>query len=251
MYVNGAGVYDHLMGEAPYEEWLRWTKRYLEKEGITTPTIADIGCGTGTLMSMLIAEGYDVQGIDVSQEMLAIADEKIRANNGVSPRLRTQNMAALQLDEPVDVMIVYCDALNYLLEETEVVEAFHAFYQNLKAGGGLLFDIHSLYKMKQEFPYFSYGDGGENVALIWNSFPLEDMSNAVEHELTFFERQVNGHYLRYDECHQQRTFSISTYERWLQSAGFKDIEITADFEQKTPTATSERIFFTAKKAFHN
>ncbi|WP_245723028.1 class I SAM-dependent methyltransferase [Natribacillus halophilus] len=235
------------MGDAPYEQWLTWTTKYLDEREADIPSIADVGCGTGTLMSMLLSRGYDVQGVDVSPEMLAIADEKIRTQNGISPRLRAQHMSFLELDQPVDVIIVYCDALNYLQDETEVQQAFHAFYKSLKPGGSLLFDVHSLYKVEQQYPGFTYGDAADELALIWNSFAGEDVPGTVEHELTFFERRADGKFARYDELHRQRTFSMAQYTDWLERAGFAKPEITADFTRFAPQTESERIFFAAAK----
>ncbi|QQK75798.1 methyltransferase domain-containing protein [Salicibibacter cibarius] len=245
---NGARLYDYLMeDEAPYHQWLAWTIAHLEEMKFSAPAIADVGCGTGTLMSMLLSRGYDVQGIDYSQEMLAVADEKIRAYNNVAPDLRAQHMSYLQLEKQVDAIIVFCDALNYLADEAEVKQAFRAFYDHLTPGGRLLFDVHSLSNMNHHFPGRTYGDAATDVSLILNSFSVDDVPGAVEHEMTFFERLSNGDYRRFDELHRQRTFSVADYEQWLQAAGFEQIEITADFTKQPPQADSERIFFSIRK----
>ncbi|QQK79659.1 class I SAM-dependent methyltransferase [Salicibibacter cibi] len=248
MYGNGARLYDYLMeDEAPYRQWLAWTLTHLEGMNVSAPAIADVGCGTGTLMSMLLTRGYDVQGIDDSQEMLAVADEKIRAHNNIAPHLRRQHMSYLQLEKQVDVIIVFCDALNYLADETEVKQAFRAFYDHLTPGGRLLFDVHSFSSMQHHFPGRTYGDAGTDVSMILNSFSDDDVPGAVEHEMTFFERLSNGDYRRFDELHRQRTFSVADYEQWLQASGFEQIEITADFTKQPPQADSERICFSAGK----
>ncbi|WP_160112330.1 class I SAM-dependent DNA methyltransferase [Salicibibacter kimchii] len=249
MYGNGSRLYDDLMeDEAPYRQWLAWTSAHLDEMNVPAPMIADVGCGTGTLMSMLLSQGYDVQGIDYSQEMLAVADEKIRAHNNVTPHLRAQHMSYLQLEKQVDAITVFCDALNYLYDEEEVRKAFRAFYEHLTSGGCLLFDVHSLLKIQHHFPDRTYGDADTNVSMILNSFSVDEVPGVVEHELTFFERLPNGDYRRFDELHRQRTFSITDYKQWLQAAGFQHIEVTADFTTQPPQADSERIFFSARKS---
>ena len=69
------------------------------------------------------------------------------------------------------------------------------------------------------------------VSYIWNSFPGE-LPDSVEHELSFFVLdEQTGKYDRFDELHYQRTYSVQQYSDWLKAAGFKILEICADFER--------------------
>jgi len=70
-YEQFAYIYDELMQDVPYDQWVDWVKAYVP----TGSTIADIGCGTGTA-TLALAEHYEVLGIDLSEEMLEVAQEK-------------------------------------------------------------------------------------------------------------------------------------------------------------------------------
>ncbi|GAK04148.1 methyltransferase [Geomicrobium sp. JCM 19037] len=241
---KGAPLYDYLMQDAPYERWLEWTNRVITTRN---PKMLDVGCGTGTLMSMMLSQGYDVSGVDLSESMLAAADEKIRRLNGVKPKLHAQDMSELSLGECYDVITVFCDSLNYVLDEQDVQSSIVSFYNHLNESGILIFDVHSLSKFLHDFPGFSYGDDDPDVSLIWNSYELEDLENGVVHDLTFYQKQSDGNYERVDETHMQRTFSVDTYTKWLLQAGFHNVQVTADFTDEAPTEESERIFFVASK----
>ena len=75
-YTGFAEVYDTFMDNVPYEEWGAYLCGLLEEYGIRDGIVADLGCGTGTMTEYLAEKGYDMIGIDASEEMLEIAQEK-------------------------------------------------------------------------------------------------------------------------------------------------------------------------------
>ena len=76
--------------------------------------VLDLGCGTGTLTEMMSEKGYDMIGIDYSQEMLSIAMEK-RDSAGSATLYLLQDMRELELYSTVGTVISVCDSVNYLL----------------------------------------------------------------------------------------------------------------------------------------
>ena len=236
-----ASVYDYLMEDAPYEDWLEYTRPYFSKGA----DILDLACGTGTFTVMMKKDGFNVSGTDISQDMLTIADEKIRESK-LSIPLFCQDMRSLSGFKDLDGITLFCDGLNYLLEEEDVRKTFEKAAEALKQGGVLLFDIHSLYKMEHIFNNQMYGENGEDVSYIWFCSPGHS-PHSVEHALTFFVKTKDGLYERMDEEHKQRTFPPFLYEKWLKEAGFHDIEISSDFGRRMSEETDERIFFKAVK----
>ncbi|WP_458412431.1 class I SAM-dependent DNA methyltransferase [Schinkia sp. CFF1] len=243
-YQHFALVYDELMMDAPYENWLQFIMENVGKYGNGGKRLLDLGCGTGTLSIPLAELGFHVTGVDLSEEMLAIAAAK-STEAGVDVSYFQQDMSELSGFAPFDVIGVFCDALNYLRSEEDVKATFTTIYNHLEPAGLLLFDVHSTYKIEQLFNDQSYCSNDEDISYIWNCF-LGESEYSVEHELTFFVKE-HELYQRYDEYHFQRTFPISTYQQWLEEAGFELIEVSADFVDKEPSQNSERIFFTARK----
>ena len=75
-YTNFAAVYDTFMDNIPYEEWGDYLKELLKKNQVEEGLVLDLGCGTGTMTEILAEAGYDMIGVDNSEDMLEIAMEK-------------------------------------------------------------------------------------------------------------------------------------------------------------------------------
>ncbi|HHY72942.1 MAG TPA: class I SAM-dependent methyltransferase [Bacillus bacterium] len=243
-YQHFALLYDDLMTDVPYENWLDFIMKNIESYGNGGKRLLDLGCGTGTLSIPLAENGYDVTGIDLSEEMLAIAQAK-SIDACVNIPFYQQDMSELAGFEPFDIIGVFCDALNYLRTEEDVERTIRNIYNLLHPGGLLLFDVHSVYKMEEVFGNQTYCSNDEEISYIWNCFRGEE-AYSVEHELTFFVKH-NDLYERFDEYHMQRTFPIEKYRIWLEKAGFELLQISADFIEESPKPSSERIFFVARK----
>ena len=76
-YSGFAKVYDLFMDNIPYEEWTDYVKELFAEEGVKDGILLDLGCGTGSVTELLAKSGFDMIGIDNSEEMLEIAMEKI------------------------------------------------------------------------------------------------------------------------------------------------------------------------------
>lgn len=245
VYDHFAKVYDELMENVPYDQWLNWFEEGLQKYHSTTPRILEVGCGTGTLLKMLLKHGYDVDGVDISNEMLAIATTKIRPLSSET-LLMQQDMRSLNIGKTYDVVIVFCDSLNYLTEKEDIRRAFRSFWRHLNNGGLLFFDVHSVHYVEEILHGFSFAEDREHVAYIWNIFPTTRKGEVLQELTLFFEREPSF-YERFVEVHQQRTFSIDTYQELLHLEHFDTLGTYADFTWLPPKPHSERLFFVAKK----
>ncbi len=245
-YEKLALIYDRLMAEAPYDEWVDFLEKYLEHNGRNAHKILDVACGTGAATIKLLQKGYDVTGIDLSQSMLAVAGQRAQ-EKGFSVALYEQDMRFLELDQTYDAITVFCDSLNYLPDLEAAKQTFTASAKHLKTGGILAFDVHSIKKIDEGFANQSFSYQDEEIAYIWDSFPGEKPHSA-EHEITFFKELETGLYERFEEVHFQRTYPITDYFNALQEAGFGIVNVYHDFIFEEPDENAERIFFFAVKA---
>ena len=145
-YTSFASVYDIFMDNIPYEEWAEYLSRLLAEYEVTDGIVLDLGCGTGTLTELMAARGFDMIGVDYSEEMLEIAMEK-RAESGRDILYLLQDMREFELYGTVRAVISICDSLNYITEEEELEEVFRLVNNYLDPEGVFIFDFNTVYKL--------------------------------------------------------------------------------------------------------
>ncbi|WP_226646705.1 class I SAM-dependent DNA methyltransferase [Mesobacillus subterraneus] len=241
-YGRFAYLYDELMQDVPYDEWVSIVEAYKEKYQVNGMKLFDLACGTGELSVKFAQKGYEVTGADLSSDMLSVAQAKAQAQS-LQIQFFQQDMTELDDLGEFDIIGIFCDSLNYLESEQAVRQTFEGVHRLLKKGGLFLFDVHSVYKMEHIFADATFTWDDEEITYIWNSFRGEG-TNSVEHELTFFVLdESSGKYDRVDELHYQRTYPEDAYVKWLEQAGFENIDVTGDYTMKSPDPTAERLFF--------
>jgi SAM-dependent methyltransferase len=256
-YEQFAYVYDELMADMPYTEWLRFARQGWDTYG-KPKSIVDLGCGTGSLAIPLASEGYRVTGIDLSSDMLAVAHQKLDQSPAGSRLLREgrirlvqQDMREWKIPDEVDSVISFCDCLNYLVEDGDLEQAFQRTYAALKPGGSFLFDVHhprqfEKYVAEQPFIYDE-----ENISYIWVC-DYEPSLHEIEHQLTIFARaegQSGGQDLfqRFEEIHVQRAYDPEWITSQLHAVGFTSVHTFGDFTWNQPTDETSRLFYIALK----
>src|SRR4051794_30882952 len=122
-YEQFAYLYDELMKDAPYDQWVSFVKNMLAKYDIEATRLLDLACGTGELSVRFAKQNLDVTGIDLSEDMLSVAQAKAEAS-GVKIPFFQQNMANLEGQGQFDIIGIFCDSLNYLQTKEEVIATF-------------------------------------------------------------------------------------------------------------------------------
>lgn len=254
-YRKFAYVYDELMEDMPYPDWLRFAREAWDRYGMPH-TVAELGCGTGAITIPLVHSGFEVSGIDLSSDMLAVARLKMentpqgqRLFRQGSIRWLQQDMRDWTLPEPVDTVISFCDCLNYLLEEDDIRATFARTYTGLKEGGTFLFDVHHprTFRRYDEEQPFVLDD--KSISYIWTC-ELEEATCEIEHHLSIFARTDDKHgelYQRFEEIHVQRAYDPDWMKSALLQAGFREVHMYADFEWQQPDEETARLFFVAVK----
>lgn len=248
-YGQFALVYDRLMGDMPYEQWISFTEQAWKHYGISPKTVADLGCGTGSVTLPLAQRGYQMIGIDLSESMLAIAREKESQLGRLRGSVQwvCQDMRNWEVPEPVDAVVCYCDSINYLIESADVTSFLKQTYSQLRSGGLFLFDMHHERQFEQyaaEQP-FTLDEG--DVAYIWHS-EYDESRKQIEHQLTIFvEDEQSGRYDRIDEVHVERAYDPEWMVSELQAAGFDEIVLHGEYELSDPDETTNRLFIAARK----
>lgn len=244
-YGNFAYVYDTFMDNIPYAEWSRYLIALFSKFQITSGTLAELGCGTGTMSLLMNNAGYKIIGIDNSLDMLAIASDKTANYPDIT--LILQDMRQLELGTSLDGIYCICDSLNYLLTSDDLLETFKKVKEHLKRNGIFIFDLKTLYFYKDILGDQIFCDHQENCSYTWeNNFFEED--NINQYDLTIFVKSAESElYERFQETHHQKAYFLSEIIDLLKCAGLEYIDAYDAFTTKPPHEKSERIYIIARK----
>lgn len=241
-YETLAACYDALMDDVDYDRWSAYFLSLLKSHGAERGELLDAACGTGALTGRLFRAGFRVSGLDVSEEMLRVASERLR-KQGIRCPLICRDMALFSLPHKIDAVVCGCDGVNYLTRDEDVRGFFKSVFDALKDGGVLVFDVSSAQKLRAMDGQFYAEDRGD-VAYIWNNAMENDV---LTMDLSFFIRRDDGLYVRSDETHRQRAHEASHLCDLLKEAGFSRVDCYGFGEMRPPKDGDDRIAFAAVK----
>lgn len=113
-----------------YEFYSQILKKYHKKE------IVEIGCGTGNLVYYFLTNGFDYTGLDLSEEMIQMAKEKVQDCEFIQADMRH-----FTLKKQVQSILITARTISYLSTNEDVNTTFQTIANNLQQGGILCFDI--------------------------------------------------------------------------------------------------------------
>lgn len=244
-YGRFAGVYDIFMDNVNYGEWTDYIIEALVQDGIKDGLVLELGCGTGTVTEMLADAGYDMIGIDNSEEMLAEAMEK-RAESGHDILYLLQDMQDFELYGTVRAVVSVCDSMNYVTEPEDLEYVFALVNNYLDPGGLFIFDMNTVYKYQEMIGDSTIAENREEGSFIWEN-TYDEESGINEYALTLFLPDTDGRYEKVEEVHYQRAYPLEQIKTLLQSSGLKLLAVYDAYTRDAPRADSGRLTFIAKE----
>lgn len=242
-YTYISQVYDKMI-EIDYSKWRSFIENYFKDKGIDLKgkEALELGCGTGNMTLELKKIGLSLTALDISQDMLNVAEEKLRLKN-YKVNFINGDMTDISLGKKFNYIFSFCDGYNYLIEDGEILKAFTSAYNHLSENGYFIFDISTKYKLLEEIGEKSFTLNEEELCYIWDNYIDEDI---IEMYITFFLKE-NDLYRKFEEVHYQKAYSVKYLVDILQSVGFKSVEIYNDYENTKLHDNSQRAVFIAKK----
>ena len=236
--------YDRFTDDVPYERWADFFERIFEQRGQKPEIVLDLACGTGSLTRILARRGYEMIGVDQSEDMLMAAmDSCAEEPLEKRPVFLHQPMQELELYGGIDACVCCLDSVNYVEDPDMLREAMKRVYTYLKPGGLFLFDVNTRSKLER-IDGQSFVREDEDVFCVWQCM-LEE--NLCHYHFDIFELNEDGAWNRYEEHHIERVYDNAELTDMLQQAGFTDIELRGELSDEPPKEKEERIFFLARK----
>ena len=244
-YEKFAQVYDLFMDNIDYEGWADYIAARLKEYDITDGLVLELGCGTGTRTGLLADRGYDMIGVDNSEEMLAEAMEK-KVESGQDILYLLQDMQEFELYGTVRAVVSVCDSLNYITDRDELRHVFELVNNYLDPEGIFLFDMNTVHKYRDLMGDTTIAENRDEGSFIWdNSFDEEE--NLNYYELAVFLPREDGLYEKSEEIHCQKAYPQEDIEALIREAGMDLIAVYDAYTMNPATEDSERLFFVARE----
>ena len=244
-YSGFAKVYDLFMDNIPYEEWTDYVKELLAEEGIKDGILLDLGCGTGSVTELLAKAGFDMIGIDNSEEMLDIAMEK-RYESGLDILYLLQDMREFELYGTVRGVVSICDSMNYILDDEDLLDVFKLVHNYLDNDGIFIFDMNTMYKYREILSDNTFAEDREESSFIWENF-YDEEAEINQYDLSLFVQEEDGRYRKYEETHLQRAYEQNIVEELIKESGLELLHVYDAFTRELPAEDSERIYFVCRR----
>jgi len=246
MYGGFAQMYDALMTDAPYDIWAAYIDGLLGewfkgREDSSAPLVLDLACGTGNITLRLAKLGYDLIGVDASEDMLAEAQRKAYEEN-FQILFLAQDIRELDLYGTVDAAVCVCDGMSYILTEEDLLTVFKRVRLFLNPGGVFIFDMNTEYKFKEilkDSVFEDKGAGGESY--IWENH-YDPQTKINEYNMTFFNMNEGQ---PFSEIHRQRAYPPADVSNMLLEAGFSRVSIRDGYRGEALKTESSRVVFIA------
>ena len=245
-YGEFAYYYDGLTDNVDYEKRCDYIRGLLAENGIGEGILLDLACGTGTVSLMLSRMGYDVIGVDASEDMLSVAQEK-KMETGEDVIFLCQRMEELDLFGTINAAVSTLDSINHVTDADTVREIFRRVSLFMEDKGIFIFDVNTPYKHREILGNNTFVYDTDEVYCVWQNSTDESLLTTIS--LDIFEKDEDDEetYYRYSEEFSERAYELDDIKSWLEECKF---EVTAVYEEMTREAVgdkTQRAVFVAKK----
>ncbi len=235
--------YDRLTNDVDYRATVDFYYEILKQEGLRPRTAVDLACGTGSVTAILAEKGLRVIGVDMSEEMLTVAQQKAAELSNM-PMFLCRPLQELYLPRGVDMAVCALDSLDYITDPEDCAEAIRRVYKALNPGGIFIFDVNTPEKLRAMDGQV-FLDEDDDVYCVWRG-EFDQETNICSYGMDLFQRQGN-HWQRSFEEHREYAYTQEQLISYLKAAGFTHILVYADRRLEAPREGEQRIYIKARK----
>ena len=239
-----AALYDSLTGDVSYDAFFSYYQRILKRYKQSPSIVLDAGCGTGSMSFRFAEAGYDVIGVDASEDMLMVAREKSDGGEN-QPLFLHQPLCKLDLYGTVQFAFSTLDCVNYITNPKELLRSFQRIALFLEPGCLFVFDISSVSKLEGLDGQVIVKESEAGLCIWHNTY--NKRHRLATFLLDIFVLEEDELYFRQQEEQKQRAYCVPELTELLLQAGFSKVSAFAPFSFKAPGDGADRIFFAAVK----
>ncbi len=242
-YQTFAYLYDELTQNVEYEKRCEYILSFFEQNGIKSGTVLDLACGTGSMSIPFMKKGYSIIGVDLSEEMLEIASNRLFEAGNIFSLLKAK-MQEFELPEKAEACICCLDSINHLNNIDDVLATFKNVYDSLDNNGLFVFDVNTVYKHNEILADNTFVFDEDDYYLVWDNEAVDDRTVRILLDMFIFNGKS---YDRFSEEFEETAYSVEELSNLLNKVGFVDIKVYDELSYDEPKNDSERIYFVCKK----
>ncbi len=172
-----------------------------------------------------------------------------------------QDMREFELYGTVGAVVSVCDSMNYITSEEDLLKVFRLVNNYLDPRGIFIFDMNTEYKYKNLLADNTITENREKCSLIWENY-YDEEEQINEYNITVFAKiktdetedkyRYHNHtqlFMRFQETHYQKAYSIERVKQLIENAGMEFIAVYDAFTRNLPEDTSERVYFIAREKY--
>src|SRR5699024_844559 len=217
-YNEFAYFYDEFNSAADYDALFRYIHQELTDHGVQDGILADLGCGTGDLTLMLTQAGYDVIGIDRSEEMLSVLREKAD-ELGLTGQLLLLRQDLLELDlyGTIRAAVSTFDTFSHIGPLDRFEQAIRKAAYFMEKGGVFLFDLNTPYKYEHILAGQTFDIEAEDATCRWtNLYEAEEARVRISIDIDYFDTGEH-----FQETFYEYSYPLQTVLTLLERYGFR------------------------------
>ncbi len=236
--------YDRFTDDVDYIGRSNRLLELFEKYDRKPTLLLDLACGTGNFSFEMAKAGMEVIGVDCSEGMLAVANQKLEFE-ATNPLFLNQRAEDLELYGTVDGAISMLDSLNHITDYDDFSKAISRVSLFLEKGRLFIFDVNTPYKHQYILADNTFIREDETAFCVWqNEYQGNGM---VDIYLDVFIKTKNGMYDRSMETFCEMAYSPLQIKSALDSAGLEIVAMLDDMTDNVPTDKTERITYIVRK----
>lgn len=209
--------------------------------------LLDIACGEGSFAVAMAQAGYQVTGVDQSQQMIDLACKRAQEADA-RVDFWVDDMRSLSFSNHFDLATCFFDSMNYLLTIRDLQDAIRSAFNALKPGGVYIFDMNTVYGLAVDWmreKTYIQNEADDFIEIHRQAFDYENLIATLQ--ITIF-KQSGDLWERIEETHQERGYPVADLQFLLQETGFEIIKMYGNLNKRTDVSTtSPRVWFAARK----
>jgi len=231
-----AKYYDRIFWWKDYNEEVNFLIQVFRKNSAQAKQVLEVACGTGNHTKILAARGYQVTGVDVSEDVLRIARRKV----GRRARFIRGDMRNLDavVDGKYDAAICLFSAISYNLTTLELRRTMQGLYGHLKNKGVLVFDTHFTKRhFLDGYREESVFDDGKVIGARINVSKRE--GDVGELSFTYLIKDGQKTLTLRNDIHKLGLFDSEDFLRIMREVGFIKTQMYVDWTFKKQRSESQ------------